>query len=83
VANFARNYGDLLGVLTTLEKGGELVHIPTRNEEISAEIDEQIERVPTQHDEMQWRLIRLAGWPGVTSGSRVTTSPRCIGKPVP
>ena len=59
MANFARNYGDLLGVLTTLEKGGELVHIPTRNEEISAEIDEQIERVPTQHDEMQWRLIRL------------------------
>jgi len=26
---------------------------------VSAEIDENIERVPTEHDEMQWRLIRL------------------------
>jgi hypothetical protein len=59
VSNFARNYGDILGVLKTLERGEELIHLPTRREMVSARIDEHIERVPTEHDEMQWRLIRL------------------------
>ena len=59
VANFAQNYGDILGVLKTLERGEELIHLPTRKEILSAHIDERIERVPTEHDEMQWRLIRL------------------------
>jgi hypothetical protein len=59
VLRFAQNYGDILGVLKTLERGEELIHIPTRNTTISARIDEHIERVPTEHDEMQWRLIRL------------------------
>ena len=59
VANFAQNYGDILGVLKTLERGEELVHVPTRHEIASARIDERIERVSTEHDEMQWRLIRL------------------------
>jgi len=59
VANFAQNYGDILGVLKTLERGEELIHLPTRNGIVSAHIDEHIERVPTEHDEMQWRLIRL------------------------
>ena len=59
VSNFAQSYGDILGVLKTLERGEELIHIPTRNATISAHIDEHIERVPTAHDEMQWRLIRL------------------------
>jgi len=59
VANFAQNYGDILGVLKTLERGEELIHLPTRKEVVSARIDEHIERVPTEHDEMQWRLIRL------------------------
>jgi hypothetical protein len=59
VSNFAQNYGDILGVLKTLERGEELIHIPTRKEDVIARIDEQIERVPTEHDEMQWRLIRL------------------------
>jgi hypothetical protein len=59
VANFAQNYGDILGVLKTLERGEELIHLPTRKEVVSALIDERIERVPTEHDEMQWRLIRL------------------------
>jgi hypothetical protein len=59
VLRFAQNYGDILGVLKTLERGEELIHIPTRNATISASIDERIERVPTAHDEMQWRLIRL------------------------
>ncbi len=59
VLRFAQNYGDILGVLKTLERGEELIHIPSRNATISARIDERIERVPTEHDEMQWRLIRL------------------------
>jgi hypothetical protein len=59
VASFAQNYGDILGVLKTLERGEELIHLPARIEAVSAHIDERIERVPTEHDEMQWRLIRL------------------------
>src|ERR1700730_17152245 len=59
VSNFAQNYGDILGVLKTLERGEELIHLPTRKEIVSAHIDERIERVLTEHDEMQWRLIRL------------------------
>lgn len=59
VLRFAQDYGDILGVLKTLERGETLIHIPTRNAAISARIDERIERVPTEHDEMQWRLIRL------------------------
>jgi hypothetical protein len=56
VLRFAQNYGDILGVLKTLERGEELIHIPTRNATISARIDERIERVPTEHDEMQWEI---------------------------
>jgi hypothetical protein len=59
VSRFAQNYGDILGVLKTLERGEDLIHVPTRNAVISARIDERLERVPTEHDEMQWRLIRL------------------------
>jgi len=59
VSSFAQNYGDILGVLKTLERGEQLIHVPTRKETVSALIDERIERVPTEHDEMQWRLIRL------------------------
>jgi hypothetical protein len=59
VLRFAQNYGDILGVLKTLERGEELIYVPTRNATISARIDDRIERVPTEHDEMQWRLIRL------------------------
>lgn len=59
VQRFAQDYGDILGVLQTLERGEELIHIPTRNAMISSGIDDRIERVPTEHDEMQWRLIRL------------------------
>jgi hypothetical protein len=59
VSSFARNYGDILGVLKTLERGEELLHIPRRTDLVNTEIDERIERGPTPHDEMQWRLIRL------------------------
>jgi hypothetical protein len=59
VSSFVQNYGDILGVLKTLERGEELIHLPMRKEALNADIDERIERVPTEHDEMQWRLIRL------------------------
>jgi hypothetical protein len=59
VSNFAQNYGDILGVLKTLERGDELIHVPMRKEALNADIDERIERVSTEHNEMQWRLIRL------------------------
>jgi hypothetical protein len=59
VSNFAQNYGDILGVLKTLERGEDLIHVPMRKEAASAIIDKHIDRVPTEHDEMQWRLIRL------------------------
>ena len=59
VLNFAQNYGDILGVLKTLEKGEQLIPVPARKEALIAGIDERIERTPTEHDEMQWRLIRL------------------------
>jgi len=59
VSSFAQNYGDILGVLKTLERGEELIHLPIRQEALNAHIDERIERVPTEHNEMQWRLIRL------------------------
>lgn len=59
VGNFTRNYGDILGALKKLEKGEELIYIPSRKEIISAVIEEHLEKEPTEHDEMQWRLIRL------------------------
>lgn len=59
VSNFTQNYGDILGVLKRLERGDELIHLPTRKEVLNADIDECIDRVSTEHDEMQWRLIRL------------------------
>ena len=59
VLRLAQDYGDILGVLKTLGRGEELIHIPTLDATISARIDECIDRVPTEHDELQWRLIRL------------------------
>jgi len=59
VSSFAQNYGDILGVLKTLERGDELIRLPMRKEALNADIDERLERVTTEHDEMQWRLIRL------------------------
>ena len=35
VSNFAQSYGDILGVLKTLERGEELIHLPTRKEIVS------------------------------------------------
>jgi hypothetical protein len=35
VSSFAQNYGDILGVLKTLERGEQLIHIPSRKETVS------------------------------------------------
>lgn len=55
---FARHFGDLLGVLKELESGKEPLHIPEKVIPIE-HIEERIGKAPTEHDEMQWRLIRL------------------------
>ena len=58
--NFLKNYGDPLNVLKTLDRGEELHEVPKEvalpDEEF---IEEAIEKAPTEHDEMQWRLIKL------------------------
>ncbi len=59
VENFSKNYGDILGVLKNLEKDEKIIHVPTYRKAVEEIVDEQLEKVPTEHDEMQWRLIRL------------------------
>lgn len=53
-------YGDLISLLQKLSTGYELEKIELEKKKIVNEIiDEHIERAPTEHTEMQWRLIRL------------------------
>lgn len=53
-------YGDLISLLQRLSSGQELEKIEFEKKKIiSTLIDEQIEKAPTEHTEMQWRLIRL------------------------
>lgn len=53
-------YGDLFSLLQKLEKGQKIEEVEFEKKKIiSAVIDERIERAPTEHTEMQWRLIRL------------------------
>ncbi|MFH1207998.1 MAG: hypothetical protein V1673_00375 [Candidatus Omnitrophota bacterium] len=59
VKNFFSRYGDILGVLKTLEKGEELVNIAPQAKSIKEKEEEFIAQAPTEHTEMQWRLIRL------------------------
>src|SRR5437667_1338425 len=42
VSNFAQTYGDILGVLKTLERGEELIHLPIRKAELIAHISQRI-----------------------------------------
>jgi hypothetical protein len=55
---FLLKYGDILGTLNSIEKGEEIIEIPSKANLIK-DITEQVERSTTEHDEMQWRLIRL------------------------
>jgi len=59
VENFIKHHGDIFGVLKTLERNEELIEIPEQKHVIEEEIEEQIENAVSEHDEMQWRLIRL------------------------
>ena len=53
-------YGDLISVLEKISSGKELGKIEFEKKEIiTTVLDEQIERSPTEHTEIQWRLIRL------------------------
>lgn len=53
-------YGDLISLLQRLNGGQELEKVEVEKHKIiSTVIDEQIEKAPTEHTEMQWRLIRL------------------------
>ena len=54
------SYGDILSVLRQLEVGKELEKVdPVKKEKEIAVVTEKVERATTEHDEMQWRLIRL------------------------
>lgn len=53
-------YGDLISLLQKLSGGEELEKIEFEKKQIINEIiGEHIDRVPTEHTEIQWRLIRL------------------------
>lgn len=53
-------YGDLISLLQKLSIGHELEKVEFEKKKIVNEIiGEQIEKAPTEHTEMQWRLIRL------------------------
>ncbi|MFH1509216.1 MAG: hypothetical protein ABIE68_03565 [bacterium] len=53
-------YGDLLSFLQVIESGEEPEKIDIEDKtEFKEILEEKIEKAPTEHDEMQWRLIRL------------------------
>lgn len=53
-------YGDLLSLLKRIGKGYKLEEIDFKKQEIiNKEVDKAIKKSTTEHDEMQWRLIRL------------------------
>lgn len=58
--NLLSLYGDLISFLQVIKAGEEPEKIDfTANEEFEKIINNKIEKAPTTHDEMQWRLIRL------------------------
>ena len=59
VENFIKRFGDILGVLKTLERDEELIQIPEQRPLIQEVVEEKIETAPSEHVEMQWRLIHL------------------------
>jgi hypothetical protein len=62
VNNLLSSYGDLVSLLQKLEKGEKLEEIEINPEEFNStflSLDDKIERAPTEHSEIQWRLIRL------------------------
>ncbi len=52
-------YGDLLSGLKKIEAGQDLVEVAEKVKIEEEILEEKIERATTEHDEMQWRLIRI------------------------
>lgn len=55
-------YGDFISVLQRLERGEEIEAVatnPTYSKVIDELVEDKIQKAPTEHTEMQWRLIRL------------------------
>lgn len=53
-------YGDLISLLQRLERGEELEEIEfEKRRQFKEVIDEEVKKAPTEHDEIQWRLVRL------------------------
>lgn len=59
VNGLLENYGDAFSTLQNIAKGKKLEQVAKITKQEIEEIDERVERAPTEHDEMQWRLIRL------------------------
>lgn len=57
--NFLKHYGDIFGVLKVLEKDREPIEIPEEKHVTKEIVEEKIKTATSEHDEMQWRLIRL------------------------
>ena len=53
------SYGDILSALKKIEEGKTLERVNEKVKEELFELNEKVERATTEHDEMQWRLIRL------------------------
>lgn len=58
-SNLLNKYGDILSALKKIEEGKELEKVPENIRREEQLIEEKVERATTEHDEMQWRLIRL------------------------
>lgn len=53
-------YGDLLSILQRIQVGQKPEEIDVEKQRVVEQVlEEQIEKAPTDHTEMQWRLIRL------------------------
>ncbi|MEX2008542.1 MAG: hypothetical protein WD850_03570 [Candidatus Spechtbacterales bacterium] len=53
------DYGDLISLLQKLQSGERVEKIEIDKGRIFEAVDEEIKKQPTEHSEMQWRLIRL------------------------
>lgn len=52
-------YGDLLSALKKMEAGQDLAEVAKKTKIEEEILEEKVERATTEHDEMQWRLIRI------------------------
>lgn len=60
VDNLLSTYGDLFSLLERLSTGQELEEVEVEKKKVINDIiGEHIEKAPTEHTEIQWRLIRL------------------------